>query len=82
LDKKSINLRNRTNAISLIGLFATWGIEVCYVIFGGLLSIVITDNNFLQEVVSALIPFEYYFIPLVQVYTSAPIKQPSTKKVK
>lgn len=79
LDTKAINLRNRANAISLTGLFATWGLEVCYFICGGLLSIVVTDSNFIREFVAALIPFEYYFIPLVQIYTSAPIKNLNQK---
>jgi hypothetical protein len=73
-------MRNRANAISLTGLFATWCLEICYIIFGGLLSIVVTDSNFIREFVSALIPFEYYFIPLVQIYTSAPIRKFLSKK--
>ena len=79
LDTKVINLRNRANAISLTGLFATWALELCYVVFGGVLSIVITDSNFIRELVSALIPFEYYFIPLVQVYSSVPIRNFKSK---
>lgn len=74
LDTKVIKSRNRANAVSLTGLFATWALELVYIIFGGLLSIVIKDSNLLREVVSSLIPFEYYFIPLIQIYTSPNIK--------
>jgi hypothetical protein len=41
-------------------------LQVFYIIFGGFLSIVIKDSNLLREVVSSIIPFEFYFIPLVQ----------------
>ena len=75
LDQNVIKMRNRVNAISLTGLFATWMMEVCYVLFGGFLLLLLDDNNFIREVDTFVKLFDYYFIPLVQIYTSAPMKR-------
>jgi len=74
LNPNVIKSRNRVNAISLTGLFATWLIEVGYNFFGAFLSVFIKDGILLSEVVSSMIPFEYYLIPLIQIYTTANLK--------
>jgi hypothetical protein len=38
------------------------------------LSIVVKDSTMLREVVSAVIPFEYYFIPFIQICTTPSMK--------
>ncbi len=75
-----ITSRNRVNAISLTGLFATWLMEVAYVIFGGFLLFIISDNNLIREIVTCLKLYDYFLIPFVQVYTSAPIKRQMTSR--
>jgi hypothetical protein len=75
LDQKVIGMRNRVNAISLTGLFATWVMEVNYIVFGGFLLLLVDDSNFIREVVALVKLFDFYLIPLVQIYTSVPMKR-------
>ena len=74
LDPSVIRIRNRANAISLTGLFAGWLMEFWYVILLGFLS-PIFDSNILREVSTVLKYFEFFFIPLVQINSSPPIKR-------
>ena len=75
LDQKTLKIRNRSNAISLTGLFVTWAMEVWYILLVSLVSLVINDANWFREVAALIKCYEFYFIPLVQIYTSAPIKR-------
>jgi hypothetical protein len=74
LAQSEIKARNNVNAISLTGLVMGWLMEVWYVIAGGFLGYVL-DRNILREVSSMLKFYEFYFIPLVQIHTSAPLKR-------
>jgi hypothetical protein len=74
LAQSEIKARNNVNAISLTGLVMGWLMEVWYVIAGGFLGYVL-DRNMLREVSSILKFYEFYFIPLVQIHTSAPLKR-------
>ena len=74
LEASVINARKRRNAISLIGLFATWLLEIFYAVIGGFLATFIKDGNLLREIVELIIPFGFYFVPLVQIYTTPSIK--------
>ena len=67
-------MRQRVNAISLTGLVATWLMEVWYILFVGFFSIFFR-MNFVREVWSIIKYYEFYFIPLVQIHTSPPIKR-------
>jgi len=54
--------------------------EVVYIIFGGFLLFIISDNNLIREVVTCVKLYDYFLIPFVQVYTSAPIKRYMTSR--
>ena len=73
-DSAVIKSRRRANAVSLTGLFATWVLELIYIFIGGFLAFLIKDGNLLREIVSSIIPFAFYFVPLVQIQTSPNIK--------
>jgi hypothetical protein len=74
LKQSDINARNRSNAISLLGLVTGWLMEVSYLFAVGVLHFVL-DRNSVREISSTLKYFEFYFIPLVQIYSSKPLKQ-------
>ena len=67
-----IKQRNRTNAISFVGQFLGWVMEVWYVILVGLLSAVYNMES-VREISSLLKDLEFVLIPLVEVYISFPI---------
>jgi len=48
--------------------------EVCYVLLVGFLK-VIFDSNLPREITTILKYYDYFLIPLVQIYSSAPIKR-------
>jgi len=70
-----IQMRNRVNAISITGLFAGWLMEAWYLLITGLLVLVYSDQGLVREVSVCLKGFEFVLVPLVQIYTSAPIKR-------
>ena len=74
LEPSVIRIRNRSNAISLTGLFAGWMMEVWYVILLGFLTQIL-DSTFLREVSTVLKYYEFYLIPLVEIHSSPPIKR-------
>ena len=74
LDAKVITMRNRVNAVTLKGLFATWVMEVFQVVVAGLLSNVI-GNRWNRELSAFLRQTEFLLIPLIQIHTSPPIKR-------
>lgn len=74
LDSRVIKARKRVNAISLMGLFATWVLEFTYTIIAGILAAFISDGNILRELVSSMISFGFFLIPLIQIYTTPSIK--------
>jgi hypothetical protein len=74
LKQSDIKARNRSNAISLLVLITGWMMEISYLIAVGVLSFVM-DRNTVREISSILKYYEFYLIPLVQIYTSTPLKQ-------
>ena len=74
LDATTVKNRRRVNAVSLVGLFAGWVMEFWYLALLALLFLVLESNWILQ--LSAILKlFEFYFIPLVQLNSSAPLKR-------
>ena len=55
------------------GLFASWIMEVWFLLLMAFVS-VFFDGTLFREIASIVKYFEYYFIPLVQIKTSSPIK--------
>ena len=74
LKSSVIQDRNRTNAINLTGQFAGWLMEVWYTVLAGILSNVY-KIDMLREAIPILKLFDFVLIPLVQIYTSPPIKR-------
>ncbi len=72
LEPSVIRMRNRSNAISLTGLFAGWTMEVWYVILLGFMTQIL-DSTFLREVPTVLKYYEFFLIPLVETHSSPPI---------
>ena len=73
LSDKVIKQRNRTNAISFFGQFAAWIMKVWYVIIFGILYAANIGGT-VREIIPLIKNFEFVLIPLVEIYTSAPIK--------
>ena len=69
-----IKQRNKTNAISMLGLFATWFIQMCYILGNGLL-ISLFDAEWLRDYSAFLKDFKFVWIPWIEIVTSAPIKR-------
>ena len=69
-----IRIRNKTNAISMVGQVTSWIMEIWYIVLVGLLSTMFQVDR-LREVAVLIKTTEYFLIPLVHVITSAPIKR-------
>jgi hypothetical protein len=74
LSSSVIKARNRTSAVSLLGLFLTWIMEFWYLLLVAAL-LVVFESHLVIEASAILKYFEYYLIPLVQIYSSQPIKR-------
>jgi hypothetical protein len=68
-----INERNHRNAITLTGQVATFVIEFWYVLLVTVLSHFL-DIELVREVSPILKHFDVLLVPLVQIYTSPPLK--------
>jgi hypothetical protein len=75
LDENTIKYRNRVNAVSISGLFATWLMEVLHILTMLFAFFIFNDQNLVREVAGSIQYYQYYLIPLAQVKTSAPIKR-------
>jgi hypothetical protein len=74
LQPSVIKHRNKTNAISMLGLFACWLLEVWYMILVGILAIQFEMDE-LKEVSATLKDFDFVWIPLLQIMTSASLRK-------
>jgi hypothetical protein len=74
LEPSIIKKRNKRNAISMTGQLAGWIMEGWHVVLIGFLT-PIFDLDSLRNVSSLLKNFEFAFIPLVQIWSSVPIKK-------
>ena len=70
-----LKLRNKRNAISMIGLLASWLMELWYIIIGGLLTAIIKDPVYVRDVSTLIKMLEFVLLPLVQILSSEPIKR-------
>jgi len=66
--------RKQANAVSLTGLFGGWLMEVWYIVFVLLLTLFI-EGHWVHEMAAIVKFYEFYFIPLIQIQTSAPMKR-------
>ena len=74
VSQKTIRMRNKTNAISMIGQVTSWVMEIWYIVLVGLLSTMFQVDS-LREVAVLVKATDHFLIPLVQIFTSAPIKR-------
>ena len=58
----------------MLGLFATWFIQMCYILGNGLL-IDLFKMEWLREYSTLLKDFKFVWIPWIEIATSAPIKR-------
>ena len=70
-----LKLRNKRNAISMVGLLASWLMELWYIIIVGLLTAMIKDPVYVRDVATLIKMFEFVLLPMVQIFTSEPIKR-------
>ena len=74
LSQVAINKRNRVNAISLYGLLICWSLEVFHMTLAGFLALIV--GGYWNRVLSVFIRYlEFVLVPLVQIYTSPPIRR-------
>lgn len=69
-----IKLRNKTNAISLIGLFASWVLQTSDLLIVGVLSTKF-ELEWLREVTALLKGSDFLWIPMIQILTTPPIRK-------
>ena len=74
LEPDVIKKRNRRNAISMVGQLAGWIMEVWHLVLIGFLTPIFMLDS-LRNTSSLLKNFEFFLIPLVQIWSSAPIKR-------
>ena len=74
LDPSVIRVRNRTNSITLTGQVMSWFMELWYIVLIGFISNMFNPAS-LREVAPFFKTFEFFLVPLVQIYTSPPIKR-------
>ena len=72
ISQTMIRIRNKTNAISMVGQVTSWVMEIWYAVLIVMLS-TFYDTDTLREIASLIKDFEFVFIPLVEVQTSSPI---------
>ena len=74
LSQSAIKQRNRTNAISMLGLFITWFLEVIYITFVGIVGPMF-DQEWFRDYSAAFKDLDFVLIPWIQILTSSPIKR-------
>ncbi len=75
LQPSAIKQRNRSNAISFLGLFITWCLQILYIIVIGII-INLFQVDWFREYTSILyLDLNFFIIPWIQVATSPPIKR-------
>lgn len=75
LSENIIRKRNRANALSLMGNFSTWLVNMIYVIGAGFVPVLFSNSVSVKEVTSFLKFFDYLVVPFVQIKTSPPLRR-------
>jgi hypothetical protein len=74
LQPSVIQKRNSVNAISMVGLFTTWILEIFYISSVGLLT-TLYDIEWLREFSSIFKDVDFVLVPWIQILTTAPIRK-------
>ena len=74
LDAKVITMRNRVNAVTLKGLFATWVMDASYYCW---MILFLTSNDYeqMREMLTIVKMSEFAVVPIVQVLTSPAVRK-------
>ena len=73
ISQKVLTLRNKTNAISMVGQAVSLVAVFWYIILIGLFSTIV-EFSLLREVATAVKISDFFIIPLIHILTSAPMK--------
>ena len=74
LQPSIIKQRNQSNAISMLGLFVTWIIGICYITTVGLVT-TLNEAEWLREYASTFKDIDFVWIPWIEILTSVSIKE-------
>ena len=69
----TLRIRNRTTAISMVGQILSWFMQVWYTVLVGVLSTMF-KVDLLREISVLVKISQYFYIPLLQIFTSTHIK--------
>jgi len=70
LNPSVIKRRNEANAVSMLGLFACWLLDVWYMVLAGILATEF-EMDLVKEVSATFKDFDFVWIPLLQIMTSS-----------
>ena len=62
----------QVNAISMVGLLCSWILEMHYIFISGVM-VSFSEGHHVREVAAIFKLLEFVLVPLVQIWTSAPI---------
>ena len=74
LHKETIRQRNHTNAITMMGLFLTWLMELSYLGWN-VVAFATGFSEQTREFLTIIKMFEFSLVPLVQIKTSPPLRK-------
>jgi hypothetical protein len=76
-----IKFRNKTNAISVIGLFASWVLQISDLLIYGVFATQF-KMEWLREVTAVFKGFDFLWIPMIQILTTPPMRKMVFSKLK
>jgi hypothetical protein len=74
LKPETVKMRNKRSAISMVGLLASWTMQMWYIVLVGLLKAVFKDPVFVRDVSTLVKMVEFVCLPFVQIVTSEPLR--------
>ena len=77
--KEVVRQRNQNTAISMVGLFATWVLEMAYNIWLALF-VWLGYSQQLRELLTIIKMAEFVIMPIIEVLTSPPLRKFVFKK--
>jgi len=76
-----IKFRNKTNAISVFGLFASWVLQISDLLIYGVFATQF-KMEWLREVTAVFKGFDFLWIPIIQILTTPPMRKMVFSKLK
>ncbi len=59
----------------MVGLFASWFLEMWYIVIVGLLTAIFKDPIFVRDISTFVKTLEFVGLPMIQIWTSEPIRR-------